>query len=70
MYTKSLFGTAPLVASRSQMSYITMNSREARIAKSGYVDRISSAVLRGVFHEGRLVGRDVCNREQEGNRDT
>ena len=34
------------------------------------VDRISSAVLRGVSHEGRLIGRDVCNREQEGNRDT
>ena len=34
------------------------------------VDRISSAVLRGVSHEGRLIGRDTCNREQEGNRDT
>ena len=34
------------------------------------VDRISSAVLRGVSHEGRLIGRDACNREQEGNRDT
>ena len=34
------------------------------------VDRISSTVLRGVFHEGRLIDRDACNREQEGNRDT
>ena len=34
------------------------------------VDRISSAVLRGVSYEGRLIGRDACNREQEGNRDT
>ena len=37
---------------------------------NGSVDRISSAVLRGVSHEGRLIGRDVCNREQEGNIDT
>ena len=37
---------------------------------TGAVDRISSAVLRGVSHEGRLIGRDACNREQEGNRDT
>ena len=34
------------------------------------VDRISSVVLRGVSHEGRLIGRDACNREQEGNRHT
>ena len=34
------------------------------------VDRIPSTVLRGVSHEGRLIGRDACNREQEGNRDT
>ena len=34
------------------------------------VDRISPEVLRGVSHEGRLIGRDACNREQEGNRDT
>ena len=34
------------------------------------VDRILSTVLRGVSHEGRLIGRDVCTREQEGNRDT
>ena len=34
------------------------------------VDRISSVVLRGVSHEGRLIGRDACNQEQEGNRDT
>ena len=34
------------------------------------VDRISSAVLQGVSHEGRLIGRDACNQEQEGKRDT
>ena len=34
------------------------------------VDRISSVVLRGVSHKGRLIGRDACNQEQEGNRDT
>ena len=34
------------------------------------VDRISSAVLRGVSHEGRLIDREACNQEQEGNRDT
>ena len=33
------------------------------------VDRISLAVLRGVSHEGRLIG-EACNQEQEGNRDT
>ena len=38
--------------------------------KSSSVDRISSAVFQGVSHEGRLIGRDACNREQEGNRDT
>ena len=36
----------------------------------GNVDRISSAVLRGVSHEGRLLGREACDQEQEGNRDT
>ena len=34
------------------------------------VDRISSAVLRGVSHEGRLIGRGARDEEQEGNRDT
>ena len=34
------------------------------------VDTISSTVLRGVSHEGRLIGREVYNQEQEGNRDT
>ena len=34
------------------------------------VDIISSAVLRGVSHEGRLIGRGACEQEQEGNRDT
>ena len=33
------------------------------------VDRISSAVLRGVSHEGRLIGRETCDQEQEGSRD-
>ena len=31
------------------------------------VDRISSAVLRGVSHEGRFIGRGARNQEQEGN---
>ena len=34
------------------------------------VDRISSIVVEGVSHEGRLIGRGACNQEQEGNRDT
>ena len=34
------------------------------------VDRISSVVLRGVSHEGRLIGRGARDQEQEGNRDT
>ena len=34
------------------------------------IDRISSVVLRGVSHEGRLIGREACDQEQEGNRDT
>ena len=34
------------------------------------VDIISSVVLRGVSHEGRLIGRQACNQGQEGNRDT
>ena len=34
------------------------------------IDRISSAVLREVFHEGRLINRGARNQEQEGNRDT
>ena len=34
------------------------------------VDIISSAVLRGVSHEGRLIGREAWDKEQEGNRDT
>ena len=33
------------------------------------VDRISSAVLREVSHEGRLIGGGACNQEQEDNRD-
>ena len=34
------------------------------------VDRISSVVLRGVSHKGRLIGTGARNQEQEGNRDT
>ena len=34
------------------------------------VDRIPSAVLRGVSHKGRLIGRETCDQEQEGNIDT
>jgi len=34
------------------------------------VDIISSAVLRGISHEGRLIGRDARNLEQEVKRDT
>ena len=34
------------------------------------IDRISSVVHRGVSHDGRLIGREACNQEQEGNRDT
>ena len=34
------------------------------------VDRISSAVPRGVSHEGRLIDKEACNQEQEDNRDT
>ena len=34
------------------------------------IDIILSVVLRGVSHEGRLIGREACNQEQEGNRDT
>ena len=34
------------------------------------VDRTSSIVLRGVSHEGRLIGREACYQEQEGNKDT
>ena len=33
------------------------------------VDRISSVVLRGVSHEGRLIGRGARNQEQEDNRE-
>ena len=36
--------------------------------KKSIVDRISSVVLRGVSHEGRLIGREACDQEQEGNK--
>ena len=34
------------------------------------INKISSVVLRGVSHEGRLIGREACDQEQEGSRDT
>ena len=34
------------------------------------VGRISSAVLQGVSHEGRLIDREAYDQEQECNRDT
>jgi len=34
------------------------------------VDKISSAVLQGVSHEGRLISRGARDQEQDGNRDT
>ena len=34
------------------------------------IDRISLAILRGLSHEGRLIGREACIQEQEGNRDS
>ena len=34
------------------------------------IDRILPAVLRGVSHEGKLIGRGARDQEQEGNRDT
>ena len=39
-------------------------------AKLDPIDKISSIALRGVSLEGRLIGRDVYNQEQEGNRNT
>ena len=47
-----------------------METARTPLPNAPTVDRISSAVLRGLSHEGRLIGRDACNREQEGNRDT
>ena len=29
------------------------------------VDRISSAVVRGLSHEGRLIGREACDQKQD-----
>ena len=53
-------------------AYLLLGSldMEVYIYMCVYVDRISSAVLRGVSHKGRLIGRGACNQEQEGNRDT
>ena len=41
----------------SLTSYI-LNQKE-------YVDKISSAILRGVSHEGRLIGRGARNQEPD-----
>ena len=49
---------------------LALDSIESWEEPKKVVDRISSAVLRGVSHEGRLIGREACNQEQEGNRDT
>ena len=50
---------------------ILFNKKIARKPLPGAptVDRISSTVLRGVSHEGRLIGRGARNQEQEGNND-
>ena len=44
----------------------------ARMALPGMptINKRYSAVLQGVSHEGRLIGREAYNQEQEGNRDT
>ena len=51
---------------------ILFNKETTRTPLSGVptVDRILSAVFRGVSHEGRLIGREACDQEHEGNRDT
>ena len=60
---------------RNLGNFIFFSKFEIGLVQAGLVvkprvNRISSAVLRGVSHEGRLIDRDACNREQEGNRDT
>jgi len=45
------------------------SSRPALGQSSAIVYEIWSAVLRGVSHEGRLIGRGARNQEQVGNRD-
>ena len=34
------------------------------------VDKISLSLIRGVSHEDRLIDREACDQEQEGNKDT
>ena len=70
-----LFGRASLrelepEPERSSSKHEALIASLLPLSRSFPVDRISSAVHRGVSHEGRLIGRDACNREQEGNRDT
>ena len=47
-----------------------METARTPLPGASTIDRISSAVLRGVSHEGKLIGRGARNQEQEGNRDT
>ena len=58
-----------MVESRSAILF-TIGLAHRPLPGMSTVDRISSAVLRGVSHEGRLIGREACNPEQEGNRGT
>ena len=47
-----------------------METARTPLPSAPTVDGISSAVLQGVSHEGRLISRGACNQEKEGNRDT
>ena len=47
-----------------------METTRTPLSGAPTVDRISLAILQGVSHEGRLIGRGAHNQEQEGNRDT
>ena len=47
-----------------------METTRTPLPSAPTVDRISSVVLRGVSHEGRLVDRGARNQEQESNKDT
>ena len=54
----------------SKMYSVTLQRVILKHFENDSVDRISSAVLWGVPHEGRLIGRGAWDQEQEGNRDT
>ena len=60
----------PLMATRTATFMLVLFRGGPVSGFSLHVDRISSVVLRGVSHEGRLIGRGARNQEQEGNRDT